>query len=153
MSAITPSDASKPSLIIDSKIEVSSANQKAPEVNAKETSSAIEKLFSTKMKSPTEPPISTTETVRSLQPGSQATKESPSRHLLNAAVSEMNDFVQSIQRELHFTVDEDSGRTVVKVIDKSTNEVVRQVPPEDLMAMLKEFSKPAQPGLIFKDSA
>lgn len=82
-----------------------------------------------------------------------SSRESPSSNLLSAAVSEMNEFVQSIQRELHFTIDEDSGRTVVKVIDKSTNEVIRQVPPEDLLAMLKEFSKPAQPGLIFKNSA
>ncbi len=158
MSAITPSDANKPSLIIEIKKEVTSPNQKASEVVARETSSAQIKPratleTSTAESSMTESPTAVTEFSKSDQPRAVSTNESPSRHLLNAAVSEINDFVQSIQRELHFTVDEDSGRTVVKVIDKSTNEVIRQVPPEDLMAMLKEFSKPAQPGLIFKNSA
>ncbi len=158
MSAITPSDANKPSLILDIKKEVSTTNQKASEVVARETSSAQIKssatlVTSTPESSITESSTAITEFSKSGQTKAVSTNASPSRHLLNAAVSEMNDFVQSIQRELHFTVDEDSGRTVVKVIDKSTNEVIRQVPPEDLMAMLKEFSKPAQPGLIFKNSA
>jgi flagellar protein FlaG len=138
MSAITPSDANKPSLTTPVPKEVV--------VDSKPATDKVEKNSSDPVKNPYDK-------LAQLVTRNEATPEAPSRNLLNASVSEMNDFVQSIQRELQFSVDEDSGRTVVKVIDKSTNEVIRQVPPEDLMAMLKEFSKPAQPGLIFKNSA
>ena len=61
----------------------------------------------------------------SLQPDSEALRED-----LDEAVSRLNDFVQSVQRDLEFEVDDDSGRTVVRVIDQQTDEVVRQIPDE-----------------------
>lgn len=49
------------------------------------------------------------------------------------AVSQVNEFVQSLSRDLQFTVDQDSGRTVIKVLDSETKEVIRQIPPEELL--------------------
>lgn len=69
---------------------------------------------------------------------------------LKAAVTHINSFVQSIQRELQFSIDEESGDTIVKVIDKSTNEVVRQIPAEELMETLKNMNKPGGSGLILE---
>lgn len=52
------------------------------------------------------------------------------RENLDSAVSQLNDFVQSVQRNLEFEVDDDSGRTVVRVVDQQTDEVIRQIPDE-----------------------
>jgi len=40
----------------------------------------------------------------------------------------MNAYIQSSQRDLHFSYDAASGETVVKVLDRQTQEVIRQIP-------------------------
>ena len=52
------------------------------------------------------------------------------REKLDDAVSRLNDFVQSVQRDLEFEVNDETGQTVVRVIDQQTEEVVRQIPDE-----------------------
>lgn len=52
------------------------------------------------------------------------------RENLDDAVSRLNDFVQSVQRDLQFEVNDETGQTVVRVIDQQTEEVVRQIPDE-----------------------
>lgn len=52
------------------------------------------------------------------------------RDELDNAVSRLNDFVQSVQRDLAFEVHDETGQTVVKVIDPQTDQVVRQIPDE-----------------------
>ena len=47
---------------------------------------------------------------------------------VEAAVAQMNAYIQSSQRDLHFTYDASSGETVVKVLDRQTQEVIRQIP-------------------------
>ncbi|RJQ46666.1 MAG: flagellar protein FlaG [Gammaproteobacteria bacterium] len=53
------------------------------------------------------------------------------------AVSSLNDYVQNLRRDLHFTVDEDTGRTVIKVIDSETDEVIRQIPVEEALNLAR----------------
>ena len=58
--------------------------------------------------------------------------------LLNDTVSQINDHMQSINRNLQFSVDEDSEQQsgsaiIVKVIDADTDEVVRQIPSEEVL--------------------
>ena len=54
---------------------------------------------------------------------------------LQAAVEDIAKNVQNVQRSLQFNVDQDSGRTVITVIDKTTHEVIRQIPPEEILAI------------------
>jgi len=46
------------------------------------------------------------------------------------AVTRLNDYVQNVQRDLEFSMDDHSGRLVVTVTDRNTKEVVRQIPDE-----------------------
>ena len=62
----------------------------------------------------------------------------------------MNSVAQNLQRDLLFSVDEKSGGTFVKVIDKETDEIVREIPSKEIReikARLEEVS-----GMIFQDS-
>jgi flagellar protein FlaG len=78
---------------------------------------------------------------------------SPPSQSLEQTITQLNDYVQSIQRELQFSIDEESGDTIVKVIEKATNEVVRQIPAEDLMETLKSLNQNATTGVIISNQA
>ena len=56
---------------------------------------------------------------------------------LQDAVSELNSFVQNIRRNLEFTIDDESGRIVIKVIDSESKEVIRQIPPEEAVQLAR----------------
>ena len=60
---------------------------------------------------------------------------------LEAVVNKLNDFVQQVNRELNFSVDEHSGRTIIKVVDSATNEVIRQIPPEEVLSVADYFGE------------
>ena len=77
---------------------------------------------------------------------SQETKEA-----LNGAVRDLNDFVQTVRRELQFSVDEDTGRSIVTVLNKETDEVVRQIPSEEALA-ISSFLK-SHAGLLIDTKA
>ena len=66
--------------------------------------------------------------------------DKPPEEVISAAVSRLNDYVQSVQKSLRFTVDEATGRTVITVLDAETDEVLRQMPPAQLLAALREIA-------------
>lgn len=60
---------------------------------------------------------------------------------VKAAVAQINDYVQLVQRDLQFSVDDYLGATVVKVIDRNSGDVIRQIPNDvalDLARNLKD---------------
>lgn len=60
---------------------------------------------------------------------------------MEEAAKEMREYMKSIERDLEFSVDEDSGRTVITVIDPETEKVVRQIPPEETLHILRNMEK------------
>ena len=64
---------------------------------------------------------------------SEAVKKEASREELDESVRDLNEHMQVIQRELHFSVDNDSGQTVIKVMDLATQQVIRQIPNEEAL--------------------
>ena len=68
----------------------------------------------------------------------QASKE-PSREQLNKAVSDLNQSSQMKAQGIEFSIDEDSQRTVVKVVDQETKEVLRQIPTKEALELAKSF--------------
>ncbi|MDX5299702.1 MAG: flagellar protein FlaG, partial [Gammaproteobacteria bacterium] len=57
------------------------------------------------------------------------------------AVARLNDYVQSVQRDLQFELDEGSGRSVIQVVDRKTQEVVRQIPDELALKMARSLQQ------------
>ena len=58
---------------------------------------------------------------------------------IREAVSQVNDFVQKVQRDLAFNMDEASGRTVIKVINRDSGDVIRQIPTEEVLAIASQI--------------
>ncbi|MDR7089414.1 flagellar protein FlaG [Cellvibrio fibrivorans] len=71
---------------------------------------------------------------------------------IQAAVAQMNEYIQSTQRDLNFTYDPSSGETVVKVLDRTTQEVIRQIPDETFLRLAQQHS-PDEPGQLFSAQA
>ena len=63
------------------------------------------------------------------------------REDLDEAVSQLNDFVQNVQRDLQFEVDNNLGQTVVKVVDQQTQEVIRQIPDEVALRLAEKLQQ------------
>ncbi|MBY6033649.1 flagellar protein FlaG [Marinobacter daepoensis] len=63
------------------------------------------------------------------------------REELDQAVSQLNDFVQNVQRDLQFEVDNDLGQTIVKVVDQQTQEVIRQIPDEVALRLAEKLQQ------------
>lgn len=70
---------------------------------------------------------------------------------LQEAVDGMNDFVSSLSNTLNFSIDKETGRTVVKVIDRATDEVIKQIPAEEMLAIAKVIDK--LKGLLIQQKA
>lgn len=75
----------------------------------------------------------------------------PSIEELHAAVERIRQVVAPNAQSLLFTVDEELGRTVVRVTDAITNEVIRQIPSEEAVAISKALDK--LQGLLLRQQA
>lgn len=64
----------------------------------------------------------------------------PERAELEQAVSDIQTFVQSIHRQLEFSIDDTTGIVVVKVIASQSGEVVRQLPSEAALKLAQSLS-------------
>ncbi len=72
---------------------------------------------------------------------------------LETAVSKINDYVQSVNRSLEFSIDEDSGQTVVKVYNRDTEELIRQLPAEHTLKLAASLEKHTTQGVLFEAKA
>ena len=70
---------------------------------------------------------------------------------LQSAVDAANDFIKPITNAVEFSLDEDSERMVVKVMDIATKEVIRQIPSEEMLAIAQALDKIQ--GLLIKQKA
>ncbi len=74
------------------------------------------------------------------------TKDSPQLQLVQTsddiqqAVRRINEFVQNVQRDLSFNMDEASGRTVIKVINRDSGDTIRQIPSEEVLAIANQLN-------------
>ncbi len=70
---------------------------------------------------------------------------------IDQAVRDINSYLQKVQRNLEFSVDQETKHLVVKVIDAESGEVVRQIPAESVLAMARDLRK--EKGLLFAQRA
>ncbi len=78
---------------------------------------------------------------QSVEKAIEASKE---REKLNRAereriVQQMNDFISSINKGLSFRVDEESGRDVVTIYEADTGDIIRQIPDEEMLVILRRL--------------
>ncbi len=82
-------------------------------------------------------------------PVAQVEKSSPKQ--VEDAVKQIEQFTQSVAQNLKFSIDEDTGKTVVKIMDSQTNELIRQIPSEEAINIARTLGKIE--GVLFNDQA
>ena len=93
-------------------------------------------------------------TTQAKPPVAQADSESaeePQRVALEKAVTDMREFVQASQRNLDFSIDDSTGKVVVKVIATDSGEVIRQIPSETALKLAQNLSDAS--SLLFDTKA
>lgn len=62
---------------------------------------------------------------------------------LDKAVQQLNENEQVVQHEIRFNIDKDSGKTVIKVMNLATDEVIRQIPNEEALVFARKLNEGA----------
>jgi flagellar protein FlaG len=70
---------------------------------------------------------------------------------LESSIDALKEFVKPFNTSLDFSIDEDTGKTVVKVVDKESGDTIRQIPSEEMLAISKAIDKIK--GLLLKQTA
>lgn len=64
-----------------------------------------------------------------------------SRAAVEAAVAAVKERIQTNASNLEFSIDDESGETVVRVKDAETNEVIRQYPSEEMLVIARNLAR------------
>jgi flagellar protein FlaG len=93
-------------------------------------------------------PLSTVPVVES-QPQPPAAPADP--RTVKDAVDAANEAVKTIRSEIDFSVDEDTGKTVVRIVEKQTGTLIRQIPSQEMLEIAKALDR--LQGLLVRNSA
>jgi flagellar protein FlaG len=78
-------------------------------------------------------------------------KDPENKQQISGAVKDINNFFQTTQRSLAFSLDTASGHMVMQIRDTKTNELIRQIPGEDVLKLAKRLDDLT--GILFKERA
>lgn len=65
----------------------------------------------------------------------------PDESQLKKAVDSANAAIQDISSDLEFSADPTSGKTIVRVIDRNTRQVIRQIPSEEMLTIARAIER------------
>lgn len=71
---------------------------------------------------------------------------------LKNVVENINKALKQSNKNLEFTIDSDTKRSIVKLVDSETGDVIRQFPSEEALAISKAIDR-IQQGLLLKQEA
>lgn len=74
-----------------------------------------------------------------------------SRAALSVAVDKLNELVAPALQTVRFSMDDESGNMLVKVIDTTTQKTIRQIPNEEVLAFSKTLGR--LQGLVVRERA
>ncbi len=78
------------------------------------------------------------------------------RETIDKVVHQLETQSQSLRRDLQFNVDDSTGRVIVTVRDSETNEVIRQIPSEEILALSRHLADALEDdasGFLFESKA
>lgn len=76
----------------------------------------------------------------------------PTPAQVQSAVDSINKSMQQVNSNLEFTIDQDTQKKIVKVVEAGTGTVIRQFPSEEAISIAKAIDH-MQNGLLLKQKA
>lgn len=93
-------------------------------------------------------PVSESHPVKDPQAGRQPVSENkPVEVDFEKLTESVNKFVRSVGTKLSFTFDDRTSQPVILVKDRESGDVIRQIPPEEMLALAEKLEDIA--GIIF----
>lgn len=77
--------------------------------------------------------------------------DASSRNQVASAVDKINQVIQASSQGVEFSINNDFNRLIVKVVDQQTNEVIRQIPSEEVLEIARSLDK--LQGLLIRQTA
>ncbi|TVU59534.1 flagellar protein FlaG [Vibrio atlanticus] len=65
-------------------------------------------------------------------------------------VEKVNEFISSLNKGVAFKVDEESGRDVVTIYETTTGDIIRQIPDEEMLEILRRLAAQNSNSRIFE---
>lgn len=78
---------------------------------------------------------------KQIPPSRDVKQETASDEQVQQLAHEMRQYAHSVERDLKFNVDDESGRLIITVIDPETDKIVRQIPPEETLHILRNMER------------
>ncbi|MDP2823781.1 MAG: flagellar protein FlaG [Sulfuritalea sp.] len=76
----------------------------------------------------------------------------PDRAQLEQAVKEIRQLVKPmVSNSLDFSIDDSTGKTIVRITDSETGEMIRQIPSEEMMDIARSVDR--MQGLLLRQKA
>ncbi|MBI1175063.1 MAG: flagellar protein [Sideroxydans sp.] len=96
-------------------------------------------------------PSSTGTAAAKVQPAQPAASQ-PSEAQVQQAVDTINNKLLQANKNLQFSIDQDSHKTVVKIVESKTGEVLKQLPSKEAIAISQSIDSMPK-GLLVKHQA
>jgi len=64
------------------------------------------------------------------------------------AIRQLNEIASAQSRDLKFSYDEQAGRTIVRVYDSNSQELIRQIPGDEILSIAHQFSQGDKGALL-----
>lgn len=86
----------------------------------------------------------------SAKPASESAPR-PDREQVQEVARQLQRVAEPVAQNLQFMVDGETGKTVIRVVDGATKEVIRQIPNEEVLAIARAMDR--LQGLLLKGKA
>jgi flagellar protein FlaG len=97
----------------------------------------------TKKLPPVEKPEGTAKQASDSEHQGKETEKSVTRELQNPKMNRLVEQLGGPNAELSIAMDKGSKKIIIKIINSETKEVIRQIPPEELVRLAESFQEPS----------
>jgi flagellar protein FlaG len=70
-----------------------------------------------------------------------AQPQQPDTRQLGTAVERINEQLRAAAQNIRFSIDEDTGKTIVRVVNSDSGELIRQIPSEEVLAVSRSLER------------
>jgi len=101
--------------------------------------------------SPVPPPMPVDFYGQAVRQADTANQKKVKPQIINSTAADVQRIGLAFNRRLQFEVDHNSNEVIVKVIDKETDKVIKELPPEELQRLHRNLKEAI--GLLFDEMA
>lgn len=139
------------------------------QVNSLNAEDLVQRGSPTEQENPTINPAAVTETAKAEKESDQPQDDSVnqqsngkgdqeiSKEEIDNAVDVIESFVVNESKKISFSVTEDTAKTVIQIVDRDSNEVIRQIPTQEVLDMASRIQElvdeiGAKTGIFFEET-